>query len=313
MTWLAAPAADQVMLDRWCRAVGRPIVIQAAAATPLVPDIAELTIVTWNAHVGEGRLADLVSDLRAGALTDGRPVQHFVLLVQELFRRGSEVPHFDMTARGASAIGAETDAPDVRALAQTLRLAVVYVPSMRNGAARREDRGNAIFATLPLADPMALELPFERQRRVAVGATVHVRTGRGIEPLQVMNVHLDPLSAPSALWVFRNPRSRQLAAVFDAVPALAAESSTAAGAILGGDFNTVQGGASEAAYQRARMWSTSLAGEDPRRTHRMGRLDFLFFRLGPAWRATSHRATGRFGSDHYPVIGRVHETMGARD
>ena len=61
---------------------------------------------------------------------------------------------------------------DVRDIAERFGLSVAYVPSMRNGPAtrldEREDRGNAILSTEPLIDVKAIELPFGKQRRVAV-------------------------------------------------------------------------------------------------------------------------------------------------
>jgi endonuclease/exonuclease/phosphatase family metal-dependent hydrolase len=305
VTWLSPRVADRAAIDRWCLAVGAPVVIDRAPLAAAAPDLADLTVVTWNAHLGAGRLAELVADLRAGALTGGRPVRHFVLLVQELFRRGEEVPGLVAAARSAAAIGDRPNALDAREVAEGLDLSLVYVPSMRNGAERREDRGNALLSTEPLVNPVAFELPFERQRRVAVGATVHVTTDAGLAALHLMNVHFDPVSGFDGLWIFRNPRGPQLAAVFDALPALSAGLWPAsAGTVLGGDFNTVQGGAAEPVYAAARAWSTGLSDEDPRGTHLMGRLDFLFFRLEPGWQATSRRAVSRFGSDHHPVIGR---------
>ena len=73
--------------------------------------------------------------------------------------------------------------------------------------------------------------------------------------------------------------------------------------VLGGDFNTVLRGDKEDGYRHARAWSRSLRGEDRRRTHKMGRLDYLFFRLNDGWSASTQRLDRRFGSDHYPVIG----------
>jgi endonuclease/exonuclease/phosphatase family metal-dependent hydrolase len=35
------------------------------------------------------------------------------------------------------------------------------------------------------------------------------------------------------------------------------------------------------------------------------RLDHLFFRLPPGWRAEFHRGNDRFGSDHYPLIATI--------
>jgi endonuclease/exonuclease/phosphatase family metal-dependent hydrolase len=305
VTWLAGPVDDAAALDRWCRGVGPPVLVERHA-TP-VPALEDLVFVTWNAHLAEGRLADLIAQLRSGALTDGRPVQHFVLLVQELFRRGNDVPKYAGDVRSAHAIKArDPDAPDAAAYASSLGLSILYVPSMRNGPELQEDRGNGIVSSEPLLDPTALELPFERQRRVALGASIDVRTADGIKRLNLVDVHLEPLSSPSSLWIFRNPRRRQIAAVIDFLgSARIAGRGSAAGTVLGGDFNTIQGGPDEDAYRRARAWSTSLAEEDRRSTHYMGRIDYLFFRLAEGRLATTQRVDERFGSDHHPVMGRI--------
>ena len=94
------------------------------------------------------RAVDVVGlhDLRAGRLTDGQPVAHFVLLLQELYRRDSDVPDFSASARSAYAITArDPDSPDARDYAARLGFSLAYVPSMRNGAQMKEDRGNAII------------------------------------------------------------------------------------------------------------------------------------------------------------------------
>ncbi len=306
VTWLAGPVDDAAALDRWCRGVGPPVLVERPHATP-VPALEDLVFVTWNAHLAEGRLADLIAQLRSGALTDGRPVQHFVLLVQELFRRGNDVPKYAGDVRSAYAIKArDPDAPDAAAYASSLGLSILYVPSMRNGPELQEDRGNGIVSSEPLLDPTALELPFERQRRVALGASIDVRAAGGIKRLNLVDVHLEPLSSPSSLWIFRNPRRRQIGAVIDYLgSARIAGRGAAAGTVLGGDFNTIQGGPDEDAYIRARAWSTSLVEEDRRSTHYMGRIDYLFFNLADGRQATTRRLDERFGSDHYPVLGRI--------
>lgn len=305
--WQAGPIEDTQLLEQWCQGVGPPLLVPSPATRRAEPPALEdLVVLTWNAHLGEGRLAELVGDLRAGHLTSGRPVHHFVLLLQELYRRGSDVPSFGPNVRTAFAIKARNpDAPDARDYAQTLGLALFYVPSMRNGAQMSEDRGNAIVSSEPLLDALALELPFERQRRVAAGAAVHVRTPDGTRRLPLLDVHLEPLSAPSSLWLFRNPRRRQVAAVLDLLHSsrFANERETV-GAVLGGDFNTIQGGVDEDAYRHARAWSSSLAAEDPRSTHYMGRLDYLFARLSSGWTVSTTRVDNQYGSDHYPVIAR---------
>jgi endonuclease/exonuclease/phosphatase family metal-dependent hydrolase len=304
-TWFAAPVEDAQALEQWCRGVGIPVVSAAPAdSNRHPPTLDDLVVVSWNAHLAEGRLTELIADLRAGRWTGGAPVQHFVLLLQELYRRGDDVPAFVPNARSAYAIKARnSNAPDARAYAAELGLSVAYVPSMRNGHQMSEDRGNAIISTEPLEDLFAFELPFERQRRVAAGAAIAVDTDEGPQRLQLIAAHLEPLAAPSSLWLFRNPRRRQIAALLDLVeqPRFKRDS---VGTVLGGDFNTIQGGAREDAYQRARAWSHSLGEEDPRATHMLGRLDYVFARLAPNWRVDTTRVTEKYGSDHHPVLAR---------
>lgn len=153
--------------------VGPPILVAApaapAAASP--PRLDDLIVVTWNLHLSEARLAELVAQLRSGALT-GQPVAHFVLLLQELHRRGPEVPVFSRGDRAAFHLGSRDTHPlDARAYAASLGLSAWYVPSMRNGTSLREDRGSAILSTEPLHDLQAIELPLDRQRRVVAGGS----------------------------------------------------------------------------------------------------------------------------------------------
>ena len=308
VAWHQGRPSDAGELERWCRAVGPPILkTRPDASLPSTPpSIEELVVVTWNAHLAEGRLPDLVRSLRSGKLTAGRAVNHFVILIQEAYRRGADVPEFPDDARTAFGIvPREPDGADALRTAEALGLAMWYVPSMRNGREMREDRGSAIVATEPLLDPRALELPLARQRRVVVGAAIEVRTRRGTERLVLLSAHLEPVSSPRSLWIFSNPRPGQVSSVLEllAMPPFAA-ASAGAGVVVGGDFNTVRGGDGESAYTLVRKWSTSLRSEDRRRTHFMGRLDYLFFRLADGWTAQTQRLDERFGSDHYPVIGR---------
>ena len=296
---------DSGELLRWCRAVGAPVFVARPVATvAALPGLNGLVVVSWNAHLAEGRLDELIAKLRSGALTGGRPVAHFVLLVQELYRNGDDVPAFDARDRSAFAIKAtDPDTLDIADHAARLGLSVLYVPSMRNGAELREDRGNAIISTEPLLEPLALELPLARQRRVALGAAITVQTAAGPRRLQVIDAHLEPLSSPKTLWLFRNPRGRQVQAILDLLATPRFTDPSLAGVVLGGDFNTVRSGASEPAYRLARAWSAGMVGEDHRDTHLMGRLDYLFFKVGNGWSASTRRLDERFGSDHYPVLG----------
>lgn len=215
------------------------------------------------------------------------------------------MPAFDAGDRSAFAIRPrDHNVADIDDHAAALGLSVLYVPSMRNGPELREDRGNAIISTEPLLDPFALELPLARQRRVALGASIQVQTDAGLRRLEVIDAHLEPLSSPSTLWVFKNPRGRQMQAILALLdrPRFTDPSRTA-GIVLGGDFNTVKRGDREDAYRLARSWSTGFANEDARDTHIMGRLDYLFFRATDEWSVSTQRIDEHFGSDHHPVIG----------
>lgn len=299
--------SDARELTRWCRAVGGPVYVPTPAVATPAPTIDQLVFVSWNAHLAEGQLDELIAKLRAGDLTDGKAVTHFVLLVQELYRSGDEVPEFDARERSAFAIRARNPkVPDIDDHAATLGLSIFYAPSMRNGPELREDRGNAIISTEPLLDPIALELPLARQRRVTLGAAINVQTADGVKRLELVDAHLEPLSSPKTLWVFKNPRAAQARAILDLLdhPRYTDRSQTF-GVIVGGDFNTVRDGAHERAIRLLRQWSTGLASEDPRDTHLMGRLDYLFFNMPKGWNAWTRRLNERFGSDHYPVVGEL--------
>jgi endonuclease/exonuclease/phosphatase family metal-dependent hydrolase len=304
--WIEGPPDDHAVLHRWCRGVGPPLYVPQPRVSPdSLPALDDVVVVTWNAHMAEGQLPALVAALQGGALT-GRPVRHFILLVQELYRRGPDVPPFSDGVRTAHAIvGEDEEAPDARAYAATLGLSMLYVPSMRNGARLSEDRGNAIVSSEPLSNALAIELPFERQRRVAVGASVQVVRDGVASTLRIINVHLEPLSAPRTLWIFRNPRTRQVGFILDMLSASRFEDDVAwAGTVLGGDFNTVKAGIDEPAYREARAWGQSTGEEDRGATHRLGRLDYLFYRLPEGWSGSTMRLAEKFGSDHHPLLGR---------
>jgi endonuclease/exonuclease/phosphatase family metal-dependent hydrolase len=172
---------------------------------------------------------------------------------------------------------------------------------MRNGApgTSDEDRGNAILSTLPLGNLAAIELPFEKQRRVAVAATINgQRPGGATWTLRLANAHLDNIS-PSRLWIASEyARMRQARGLRDS---LAGDSPL----VLGGDFNTWFG-FNDGAYREIAPHFPDTRVTDTRRTF-LGvlRLDHLFFRLPDGWHAEFKRAESTFGSDHYPLIARV--------
>jgi endonuclease/exonuclease/phosphatase family metal-dependent hydrolase len=284
---------DRTLLDRWCAAVG-PAVVESFAPAVIRP-AGTIAVVTWNTHVGSGDIGALVASLQRGDVA-GAPLMEFVLLLQEAVRRGAEVP--TAVPRGAAAarriVGPAGPGQDVVAAARAAGLNVAYVPSMRNGR-DAEDRGNAVLSTLPLLSIEAIELPFGRQRRVAV--SVMLRASPRTRPFRVVDVHLDTAlrfgSGGPARW-----RRRQADALVDALKG------TEVPTIVAGDLNSWWGNDEPAvqdlrrafpgAVDRVRRdtWSGPLASS--------ARLDHMF---ASGWNAPLdvRRWPRRFGSDHFPL------------
>jgi endonuclease/exonuclease/phosphatase family metal-dependent hydrolase len=189
---------------------------------------------------------------------------------------------------------------------------------MRNSdigrAAAAEDRGTAILSTLPLADLAVIELPFERQRRVAVAATLGARTSAGAAwRLRVVDVQLD-----TSLALTRGgpmaARRRQAEALLEALGIGSApdpstsgppvKSADGAPMVLGGDFNTWLGRKEPAVHVMLRAFPDTPHEENgatwrgPLGVH--AALDHVFVR-GPFRSVATRRLPGRFGSDHYPL------------
>ncbi len=287
--------SDNLSLSRWRKSVGPPVIPPAAIDNEAHD---AFTLISWNTAVGD---ADIVAFVRSHS-DARRPV---VMLLQEVFRSGSDVPTtLDRHDAFAGRLGSGDHARaghEIEEVGRLLGLAVYYVPSMRNGdQASTEDRGNAILSNLPLSDLQAIELPFERQRRVAIAATIHGRTSSGTPwRVRVVSAHLDNMGSAKRAWIGseygRARQARGLAAL------LRGEQPT----ILGGDFNTWFG-FSDQAYRE-------IAGEFPetrivdrRPTFRgLLRLDHVFYRLPRDWRLDIRRGESRFGSDHYPLVGSL--------
>jgi endonuclease/exonuclease/phosphatase family metal-dependent hydrolase len=289
-------AKDGRALQRWRTAVGPPLVRPALENWSSPVD--EVTIVSWNTALGAGDVPRF-----AATLPPGRPM---VLLLQEVYRRAPEVPGIlprdAAFARRQGGAAAGIRYAPIEPIATALGLSLYYVPSMRNGSpeASSEDRGNAILSSLPLEDLIALELPFERQRRVAAGATISGRTSTGLPwRLRLVTAHLDntfnPLRLSLASEYGRTRQARGLLSALDEQEPL----------ILGGDFNTWSGFSDQAYRTLARRFPVTRV-VDRRATFRGWlRLDHLFFRLAPGWTSRFRRADERFGSDHYPLVGSV--------
>jgi endonuclease/exonuclease/phosphatase family metal-dependent hydrolase len=244
-------------------------------------------------------------------------VLHFVLLLQEATRRDravpARVPRGYPAPRAITARHGSRDA-DVRRFADA-GYAVLYAPSMRNGGRlagadeSAEDRGNAIVSTLPLTDPRLIELPLERQRRVAAAAAIGGHTTSGARwRLDLVNVHLD-----TALALFHGgpfaARRRQAAALIDALSALDRNPGSDAAMVVAGDLNTWRGdGEAAVGALKDAFPGTPAAARAPTWRGPLGlhaTLDHIFVR-GAVSASPVVRLPGRFGSDHYPLLTVLH-------
>jgi endonuclease/exonuclease/phosphatase family metal-dependent hydrolase len=294
VTWVHWTATKQDTLDRWCASVG-PAVLRASEAEP--SDIKRLLVVTWNVHVGGGQVEDFVKAHWADRNHSG-----LVLLLQEAYREHETVP--ESLPRGLkvpSAIRPKPRTVDVVQLADRLKMSVTYVPSMRNGGAteagQREDRGNAILSTEPLSDVRAITLPFGKQRRVAVAATVTARSST-ISPLRVVATHFD----------IGGNRVPQATAFADRIAEL-----SDLPMIVGGDFNSPGGLRDKAVQAVGRRLTMEPCGTGrtftwPQRFNlfailNFGRFDFLFSNLDSSGLTRECRTIDDwFRSDHRPVM-----------
>jgi endonuclease/exonuclease/phosphatase family metal-dependent hydrolase len=298
--WLrVSPPREHAAIDRWCAGVGPPARI--SAEQPPEEITRSLVVVSWNTHVGAGDIDAFVGDLRSGRMT-GAPVTAFVLLLQEVYRAGAEVP----TSRSASWAAAERESGprgvrvDAVGAARRLGLWSVYVPSMRNGAPDEtsEDRGNAVLSTLPLTDVTAIELPLERQRRVAISAAVSLKTDVGTATtVRFVCTHFTNMVLHHLWLLSESGRLRQARALSNVLPRDGA-------LVVGGDFNAWFG-YKDAAYRQLAEVAHHAQTEDRRPTFGPMRLDHILFRLPDDWKTTLRRANDKYGSDHFPLMATI--------
>ena len=304
---------ERKALESWRKGVGAPFVLERPKTGQDAKRLDSLFIVSWNTHVGGADLSRFIQDLRSGRLTSGVPINDFVLLLQEVFRAGPAVPDFiSPNTRTGSYI--KTKPPsgervDIIETARKHRLSLFYVPLMRNGRPEEshipEDRGNAVLSTIPLSSFTIVELPHVRQRRLAIGAVLSGETTAGSSwTIRVVSVHLENRAKWSeVLDSFGRARLRQVKALVEAYP-------TATPTIVGGDFNTWSNEWDEPAIRYMEQFFARPASSDfgtVKRTfvfpERM--VDYLFFRTPNGWSGDYQRVGDLYGSDHYPLLGRV--------
>jgi endonuclease/exonuclease/phosphatase family metal-dependent hydrolase len=268
VTWTLPDAADhRHKLDLACAGAG-PVVVQGVEGSGTRAESRggkSLVLVSWNTYLGRGNLSELVARLERGEFTGNAPVARFALLLQEVYRTS------------------------ILAFARERGLYAVYAPArLRRGDA--DDRGAAILATSPIEAIAIVELPFEKQRRIALGARV--------DGIELVNVHFD-----TAVGILRggpgSARRRQARAVIDAV------SDVPAPLVLGGDLNTWWGDDEPAVEELRRAFPDATAA-GARETWRGplwtgNKLDYVFAKgFEPA--VTIRRLDSRYGSDHWPLM-----------
>jgi endonuclease/exonuclease/phosphatase family metal-dependent hydrolase len=298
VSWMSPDRPNErAKLDAWCRTVG-PVVLQRPNAAP--PRADGLIVIGWNVHLGAGDIDRLVSDLRSGRIAEGTRALPIVLMLQETFRAGEQVP---AAAAGPIPRRLAPRGPRQGAIDAAIRLglSVYYLPTMRNGVGdapgTREDRGLAILSSLPMRDFQAIELPLERQRRPAALAVIPLESSSGaVSDLRLVNVHLETRSGARRLWLGSpNARDRQVKALLGS---------------LGGDAPTVIEGDLNTWANRERLLER-LGREftpctDRRPTFSWGlHLDWFFGRLPAGWTMSCRRLDEKYGSDHYPIVAIV--------
>ncbi len=282
------------------------LLVDPAGPPPTASD--SLIVVSWNVHVGGGDIPAMVADLRSGALT-GIPVRRgVVILLQETHRTGDEALRNPAGKDGQTLHNDPPDGArlDVVAVAERLGLNLAYAPAEPNGRvdpdSPREDRGVAILSDLPLTGARVIELPNERQRRVALVGTVRGtrRDGSGWS-LRVATAHLEN-RAPwrrflDSFGAVRVRQARSLLRQLGDDPV-----------VLGADLNNWGPDFLEPALDVVRRSFPDTPETDGATFTVAGvgwRLDHLFFRLPTGTTAEVRVAPDQYGSDHAPVLGVV--------
>ena len=301
LTWIGpSERGQQRALEARCAQVGRPLLPSSAP----VPRARRLLVATWNLHDGRGDILGLVRALSRGIADEPAP-DAIVILLQEVIRARPASP----AGHGGLVQHRATGVQDIPAIVDDLGWHFAYLPGRRNrlrptGAADA-DRGVAILSSLPISDLEAIELPVERQRRVALAGLVH-GSAPGGRPwrLRVVSAHLENRPGARRLWASAAAaRTRQAEALLDALTLSHIDGAASLPIVVGGDFN-VWLGLREDALRRLRRALGTFPAEDARPTmvQNAWRLDYLFPRLPATMPTTHRRLDSPFGSDHYPVV-----------
>lgn len=301
---------DRELTSEWCETVGEPVVHLEPAVTSVdwAPGSA-LQVVSWNTWIGGGDLYRMLDEQLgvdcASGPTGAARAAPFVLLLQEVWRYSAGLPEVEGSRIIPWTIDPRNvgdDGPDIVDLARQCGLALVYVPSARNGpdtgSRPHEDKGNAILANVPLGTPLAIDLPLEGGRKVAVAATVSAPGGQSV---RVVSAHLDVASTLVRTVLSGNQtRVRQALGLVAALDRAEQDGYGADATVVGADMNTWAG--NEATLSRMREAFPQSPTWDGRSTRGPFPTDHIFFRT----RETTafdvegyHRVDDAYSSDHH--------------
>ncbi len=310
-------AGDNTHLDRWCVTVG-PIELETTPSADFGPfgPGDPVTVAVWNTDAGAGYLEAFL-ETEFGFTCDGRAsmlpatAPHVVVLVQEALRRSNAIPDVPKSFVTPPPVKEEPHpGPRLGALevARRCGLAFFYAPAARNDHrlrdGKREDKGNAILSTLPLSDPIVLELPFEAARRVVPMATIRSPDG---DRLRLASVHLITTPPPwRALLTGGSSRLRQARGLVDALMLIERDrcaGTCAVATIIAGDLNTWSNRETTLRELRRSFPDSPPALAEP--TRGPFPTDHLLFRRGGAsvhLDADSYRRVDdAYYSDHHPI------------
>lgn len=308
-----ASTGDRRSNEDRLRTVGPPVTVEDPAATfeALKPGDS-LAVFSWNMAVGGGDLLSFLREeggisCRGPASRPGSRHAHVVVLLQEAFRRSDDLPPLndpDLAARRSGHEPHLEGNPDVVETAARCGLAMIYVPSGRNGidapGEARHDKGNAILATLPLSDFVAVEHPFETERKVSLAATI---PGPGGTWLRVVTAHVEVTSRLHRVILTGNQtRVRQVAGLIDVLHRIAGAEEGRTAVLVGGDFNTWSG--KESALKMLRRAFPDSPPWDGQSTRGPFPTDHIFFKAGPDADGTGELSARLIPGSYRPIQNR---------
>lgn len=254
----AREGRDVELAGRWCSTVGDPVLrLEPTGDFRAWSPDEGLEVASWNMQINGGDLYGFLAGEFGLDCSGPVPVLDaerppFVLLLQEAWRYSDDLPYTEPSRIVPWTIDEETGdwdpaAPrptlegehDIVETAEACGLSLVYVPSARNGPDTgerpREDKGNAILSVLPLTTPIALDLPLEGGRKVAVAATVGGPLGGRV---RVVTSHLDVASTLVRGLISGNQtRTRQAKGLIDGLARAERDGPLTDAVVVGGDFN----------------------------------------------------------------------------